>query len=213
MRLSLNNNRARCLLSLSLLFIISISLQCSSQTPTPPTTTRSGSSPSTNARDSSGIQCKTYCDKFKPGTAFAELTMAAPDANRAERSDQPQLEVTVFKDGFKSGNFAALSSLTNGTKFSMRSGARSTDEEVGLESLVITDVRQGDGNPQSRGLRSESNTVAVRIEGLEPGLNYFFRVPPADDNARAASADEGATIRCQAPICPVDIHKPGDELR
>lgn len=66
----------------------------------------------------------------------------------------------------------------------MRSGARSTNEEVGLESLVITDVRQGDGNPPSRELRSEPNTVAVRIEGLEPGLNYFFRVPPVQRNKR-----------------------------
>jgi hypothetical protein len=152
--------------------------------------------------------CQVICSADRPRTAVATISWRAaqppanPQALTTAMSNQ-RLEVTTFKDGFTRGAFAQLAPGGNQT-FAFRAPGAPQPPLTGLTALTVTKVStaqdrltSGSPNPGAftapAGGVDPSQVVVVEIEGLEPGLNYYWRRAPT-----------GPVARCQAPICPAD---------
>lgn len=134
------------------------------------------------------LECRVFCSTEKLRTSVAELTWRSTEA----RLSTSRIEVTIYKDGFKNGNYSALVS-SKGERSFRPSQAKQTHPLVpALSKLVVL---------EAKGLKERPGVVAVRIEGLEPGLNYFWRVVSTTNERLLA---EG-TAKCQAPTCPADM--------
>jgi hypothetical protein len=151
------------------------------------------------------------CSPDKPRTVIAEISWPLPQraASRQALTEglaQQTLDVTTFKDGFASGVFAQLAGVRENQKFASRAAQPQLSATASLQSLTVTRVttlqdRLASGGasrtaselmPPSAG-NDASRVVVVEIEGLEPGLNYYWR-----------RASGGPVVRCQAPVCPFD---------
>ena len=140
---------------------------------------------------SPAFECRVFCSEEKLRTPVAELTWRSTEA----RLSTSRIEVTVYKDGFQTGSYVALGS-TEGARSIRLPQTRKTQELIpALTELVVVEARSS---------RVRSGAVAVRIEGLEPGLNYFWRVVSTTTGRQIA---EGTT-KCQAPVCPADMQPP-----
>ena len=145
-----------------------------------------------------GLECKVYCSPTKLRTPIAELTWVAADKSL----DRQGLEVTVYKNGFEKGPFARLLLIERGQKFTLQKTPRYTSggRTPGLDSLFITEVRTREDRLSQRSI----NIATVQVEGLEPGLNYYWRVVSKVSGKWLASKTVQA-VRCQAPVCPADM--------
>jgi hypothetical protein len=150
------------------------------------------------------------CSPDKPRTVVAEISwpLPRPAANPQALTEglaQQTLDVTTFKDGFDKGVFAQLGSVRQNQAFTSRAAQPDVSSTASLQSLVVTKVSTlqervssgargspSDLMPPSAG-NDASRVVVVEIEGLEPGLNYYWRRAPG-----------GPVVRCQAPVCPFD---------
>jgi hypothetical protein len=149
-----------------------------------------------------GLECKTYCSDVKLRTPIAELTWPASATASLERQG---LEVTVYKNGFERGLSARLLVVRQGEKFSLQRAAAAVSSSAqrvpGLDKLVVVGVRT-----RSMRLRASSvNTITVQVEGLEPGLNYYWRVLSNTSGTNWVANRAYQTVRCQAPVCPADM--------
>ncbi len=152
--------------------------------------------------------CQMACSPDKPRTAVASISWSVaqpvtdPQALSAGVTQQ-SLDVTTFKDGFQRGAFAQLTPGVNRT-FAFRAAPAQPSNLPGLTGLSVTRVatlqdriatRPGaDRELMPPAANNDPNrVVVVEIQGLEPGLNYYWRRSP-----------EGPVVRCQAPICPSD---------
>jgi len=154
-------------------------------------------------------RCVMSCSATKPRTAVAEISwpLAQRAASRQALTDglsQQTLDVTTYKDGFTSGIFVQVSPVRAAQPFASRT-AQPPVSAPSLQSLIVTRVdtlqdRLATGASRTAPeLMSPSagndagRVVVVEIEGLEPGLNYYWRRTPG-----------GPVARCQAPVCPFD---------
>lgn len=150
-------------------------------------------------------QCQTYCSPTKPGTSVAEFRWRVSEQplgvrELAKRKASELIQVSVYKDGFDRGSYAQIAPVGVARSFAMKSKRRTP----GLSRLVLADVATTQQR-NKRGFRmldaaDESGEWAVaRIEGLEPGLVYFWRL-----QGNTAGATSDTVVRCQAATCPVD---------
>jgi hypothetical protein len=80
--------------------------------------------------------------------------------------------------------------LQKGEKFLLAETARARSKQLAALPLTVVEVRQAE----------DSAAVTATVEGLEPGLNYFFRlVTPV--GGRSVTSE---VVRIQAPVCPAD---------
>jgi hypothetical protein len=152
-----------------------------------------------------------YCSAVKPGVSYLEvrwriagqpLTGTALSA----RVSQSQLETTVYADGFEKGLFARVDAVRPKALFRTATsaplaGGRRQKPLPGLSNLRLAEVGTRGARPAPEALRLLDFTtpqdgpewVVVRLEGVEPGLEYTFRVP-----------DSQQTTTATAAVCPVD---------
>ena len=169
------------------------------------------------------LVCEAYCSDTKPRTVVAEIAWKVSDTELSDsgfaaRVREHELEVTATKDGFSSGNYVNLFSIERHPSFhTNKADSSSPDPEPGLERLVVVGVGRLEADPnqepegespfslQRFGVHpfgeSDAEAVVVKIEGLEPGRNYFWRVPATFRGRRVVSE----VIQCKAPICPADF--------
>lgn len=143
---------------------------------------------SQDGRTGKGLECTVFCSETKLRTSVAEITWPSSE----ESLSRQVLEVTVYKNGFTRGTYATLAPVQRGQKFSLQRIGDRREHVRGLERLVITDVYFS---------KKRGGLAVVRVEGLEPGLNYFWRL-------RSGAGDGApALTRCQATECPADMEK------
>jgi hypothetical protein len=157
------------------------------------------------------FRCVTYCDAVRLGTSVAEIQMplAEKPLNKAEATvalRAATLDVTTYEDGFTSGLYASLPSLEP-RAFSLKPQAFMPNKIkrtplkslTGLEKLRTTIIATS-VDKAVPGLRLHRNApdappvVTLKVEGLEPGLEYHWRLP-----------GQGAFGTCEAVTCPVDF--------
>lgn len=157
-------------------------------------------------------ECVTYCSRDKLGVSVAEIRWKVSDkplAPEAMRSalEQQSLEVTVYKEGFEKDSFAILSHLAPGQRFTLRAVEGRPATLPGVQRLVLTEVATS-REPTKSDLRlrnthdGKAESVTAKVEGLEFGVNYFWRVRSGNTNVVSE------TVRCQAATCPVDYVNP-----
>ena len=137
------------------------------------------------AQSSTSLSCEVFCSDTRVGASVAELTFSG-DANSLS---QLVLEVTVYKNGFAIGRFARVTPIRAGQKFEIIRPPGETGSAPGFDTLIVTAVR------------SQNGLVIVRVEGLDAGLNYFWRVHPVGGSGTEITV-------CQAVECPVDSEPP-----
>jgi hypothetical protein len=141
---------------------------------------------------SSSLECHMTCNLTQPRSPEANLTLIPPSSRPAIPAGSLRLDVTIYFDGFEKGNFAILSSLAQPRGCFESSGRPPNAPPPGLHVCV---TRVGNGQP------SPMHDRAITVQGLEPGLNYFWRVL----SATASGWITSEVVRCQAPVCPVDF--------
>lgn len=103
-----------------------------------------------------------------------------------------RLDVTVFKNGFSEEWYATLWPIRerNRTRLINPEKLRGQRTIAGLDLQVA-------------GLSVEKDAAgpSLRLSGLEPGKNYFWRILKRDRKGWIA----GEVIRLQAPVCPADF--------
>jgi hypothetical protein len=160
-----------------------------------------------------GLECRVYCSKVRPRTAVAEISWKEVRSSRLGGTpltmSEQQLEVTVYKYGFDKGVYAKPFSIERNQRFRMQPSRTNSPQRIpGLDQLVLVDLQtsrdrsSGPPNANMRTLvdRPDADIIA-RIEGLETGLNYFWRVPLTVEPGRVLVSE---VVRCKAPVCPYD---------
>jgi hypothetical protein len=154
-------------------------------------------------------QCEPYCDPIRPGTTVFELRWIVAERplgaqDMAASLAQQSVDVTVYSDGFERGFYATLPAVARGTAFLVKKPA-DMPPIPGLEKLIVTDVVTSSDQDKPDRMRLFSPAlqrrafVILRVEGVQSGLLYHWRVP----------STAGPTIvACQGPICPVDYVRP-----
>jgi|SRR5215213_6039910 len=153
------------------------------------------------------MECISYCSNIRLGIAFIEVRVRVAgslltEANLRSKVRQQGLEVTVYSDGFERNLFANVSAIKPKVFFlaPAKQGRTSARSKIpGLQKLQITDVvTRFDKSAQTlQVLPTGAETaewITVRLEGLDPGIAYSFRVPGGQ-----------SVVTCQAVVCPVDL--------
>ncbi|HXD32554.1 MAG TPA: hypothetical protein VN643_15640 [Pyrinomonadaceae bacterium] len=139
------------------------------------------------------FECRTFCSPDKLRTPVMELVWRASQASLAAE----RVEVTVYKDGFAKGVYVSVgASQGQSAALTTRNTAQDDRLPPALKKLVVVD---------SASLSTRPGMATIQIEGLEPGLNYFWRVVSGSNRLVA-----GGAVRCKAPVCPADM-QPGQK--
>jgi hypothetical protein len=150
--------------------------------------------------------CEVFCSQTKPGVSNARirwsLTGAAlADAKLKALSAAPQnLDVTVFYNGLDKGLYVTL---PISGKFPQRAvAAQLPPKQASLRAYQIQIVEGGPPKDAPPGQAAERALTEhnVVVEGLEPGVNYTWRVTVGSPAGKLTSEP----VTCQAPTCPVD---------
>lgn len=150
------------------------------------------------------VEVEPYCSETKLRTSNARIRWTLPkdalDAHRlAALADSRQtLEATVYRDGFEKGLLVSvpltqaspehpLAALIEEKKPKLRAFQFSV---IALEPIKESVAAEAGGS-----------TMAAVVEGLEPGVNYTWRIAVQTDAGRIASVPETG----RAMICPADM--------
>lgn len=124
------------------------------------------------------------CSPTKPGVA--EVIIRRPAQMKS--TDNIRVDVTVFKDGFANNKFAVL----------YKSKKMKAFEQEKFDRAQLTKAL--DLNTATLSKAEQNNQVIYKLEGLESGLNYFWRISKEGKDSWEATE----VIRIEAPTCPVD---------
>lgn len=146
------------------------------------------------------VTCETFCSQTRVGTSSVRLrwslTPKAESAAVKSLSDaKASIEVTVFSEGLDKGAYVTLPVPSSQP---VRPVAA-----VGLEkqaNLRAYQIRIVEVEPPRAVEAAQPPEASVLIEGLEPGVNYTWRVVLETAAGRLASAP----VTCQAATCPTD---------
>ena len=149
------------------------------------------------------LTCVVTCSetKLQTSNAWIRWTRTSSAANAAKLEDTPleryQLETTVFKDGFDKGLFVALPVVKGGAPIARPNILADRDRLRAYHLQVVAVERSGPAESRKAGVPETS----VMVEGLEPGMNYTWRLSIQADGGEVVSRD----VTCQAPVCPADM--------
>lgn len=193
------------------------SLGCQGRQPAsdqPPATSTAGAAVPTPAQGTQSAQagdlaCETYCSPTSR-TPVAEVkwvvaTQPSAAANLRTLASQQNIEAAVNEDGFERGRFVRLASVAPQARFGPASPAAAGTPLPGLGSLTVNAVSSSQDAPGALRLATPAEAgrenVVLQVEGLQPGMNYYWRVRPPTQG-------EPQIVMCRAPICPSDRKRP-----
>jgi hypothetical protein len=160
----------------------------------------------TQTAQAGDLVCVAYCSPEQPGTPVAEIKWDVgiqPSSSEIRRTaTQQSVEVAVNEDGFDRGRFARLPSLNPQARFAPAAGQPAgTAPLPGLGDLTVRGVTSSQEAAGAMRLATPAaagqENVVVQVQGLKPGLNYYWRV-------RAATPGQTQVVMCRAPVCPAD---------
>ncbi len=155
------------------------------------------------------VTCEVFCSetKLRTGNARISWTLAAGPAGPEAfglgdmSSAEQRLETTVFKKGFDKNLYASFPTLDRGTAMQPALGSSMEPGAMRAYQLQIIEVERPAGlDTLTAGGAMQTDMV---IEGLEPGMNYTWRVVIETEDGEMVSK----TVTCQAPVCPADIRE------
>lgn len=160
--------------------------------------------------DAGQLVCETYCSPDEPGTPVAEVRVvvsapAAGSENLRKAAAAQNVEATVHEDGFDRGLFVRLPSVAPQARFARAGQPADAKPLPGLDRLTVSAVATSQDPAGAlrlaRPAESGRENVVLQVQGLQPGMNYYWRV-------QAPSARGPQVVMCRAPICPADRPRP-----
>lgn len=162
------------------------------------------------------VRCEAFCSDTKARTANARLSWIDPGvviarAHGSARVElEQQVETTVFKNGFTNELFArfpAVEPTPAGVPRTMelpgRRSAAPIPRAFDLRIIGATRPRAtGIGAAEIMRLSPQQQETSIIVEGLEPGLNYWWRIRFRTSDGEWRLSEP---IRCEAPVCPADM--------
>jgi hypothetical protein len=160
----------------------------------------------TQSDQAGDLVCVTYCSPTEPGSPVAEIkwvvsNQPATAENLRKAATAQNIEAAVNEDGFERGRFVRLSSVAPQARFAPAAPQPGAAPLPGLGNLAVATVASSQEGGAALRLASPAEggreNVVLQVQGLRPGLNYYWRV-------RAATPGETQVVMCRAPICPTD---------
>ena len=185
---------------------------CRSEEPAPQPAAAPAAAPAspaqggTQSAQAGDLVCVTYCSPTEPGTPVAEIkwvvsNQPATAETLRKAATAQSVEAAVNEDGFERGRFVRLSSVAPQARFAPAAPQPGAAPLPGLGNLSIGTVASSQEPGAALRLASPSEggreNVVLQVQGLRPGLNYYWRV-------RAATPGQTQVVMCRAPICPSD---------
>ncbi len=148
---------------------------------------------STLVRD---LEIQVGCSETRARVTVARVTWHSPPALHVRQ----RVDATVGADGFASGHYRSVLVLADARRFlPPDADVREQGPGRSLDSLVVARV-----------VRSpDADSVVVDVEGLEPRVNYYWRVATSVEDEWVV----GQAVRVQAPICVADIRNLAAEVQ
>ena len=148
------------------------------------------------------VTCEVFCSSTKLRTVNARLrwTVATPALAEltARTTTRQSVEVTVYKDGFAKGLSATLPLGAASAERPIAAVVPATRPALRAYQLQIIEVERPRALESAAGGGSETGVI---VEGLEPGMNYTWRVAVETPDGKVVSAP----VTCQALVCPADM--------
>lgn len=139
-------------------------------------------------KEAGGLLIETFCSPTRIRTGVARLSWET----KPELVESQRIEVTIFKDGFQKGLFGSMIPLKPRQPFQPPEV-----KEPELRALApVTDLRLADVR-----FEREQGVNNIEVEGLEPGLIYFWRLFTLIDDEWVP----GETVQVEAPVCVADM--------
>jgi len=162
------------------------------------------------------LRCEVFCSRDRLRTANARLNWVgkgmplgpAKFATTPISRVKEVVETTVYKNGFKKNRFAVLPTNQPGIRSKSFAAQRAGETSLRALDLKVVGINRPDPEIRARSraqLMTEPRTqeTSIVIEGLEPGVNYFWRIRFSGPDGRETSG----IARCVAPVCPADQKK------
>jgi hypothetical protein len=134
------------------------------------------------------FRVEVFCSETKIRTGVAIITWNAD----SQVIDKQRLDVTFYKKGFEKNLYTTLWPLQKDQKFQTSSQVKLPDR-ADFQTLYL--------NVDEVKIMPQEGAMSVRLEGLVPGTNYFWRVCTLSDGGWAPSDN----ISVEGPICPADL--------
>lgn len=129
---------------------------------------------------------EVFCSQTKPRTGMAKLSWRTDKRLFSKQ----RLDVTVYKQGFEKDLYTILWPIRAEQQFQI---PRSNKLEETSRALALNAVNVN--------VDEKQDSIVVKLEGLEPGLVYFWRVCTLSNKGWRQSS----VVRCEAPVCPADM--------
>ncbi len=150
------------------------------------------------------MEVEPYCSETKLRTSNARIRWSLPKETLVARKlaglagAKQNLEATVYRDGFEKGLMVSIPLAQASEEHPLV--ALSAEKKPKLRAFdfrVIAFEQPKDAAAMEAG----SSSMGVVVEGLEPGVNYTWRITLETDSGRIMS--EPTTGR--AVVCPADM--------
>lgn len=160
--------------------------------------------------DAAELVCEAYCSPDEPGVPVTEVRLVvsapAPGSENLRKAAAAQnVEATVHEDGFDRGLFVRLPTIAPQARFAPAGPRADAKPLPGLDRLTVSAVTTSQDPAGAlrlaRPAESGRENVVLQVQGLQPGMNYYWRV-------QAPSARGPQVVMCRAPICPADRPRP-----
>jgi len=135
------------------------------------------------------VRVSVSCSAERPGTAAATVRWSVKRAPL----DSSRLQVTVYRNGFARGMYA-LFAVKGKKPLVPQFSDSSPHRDLTLPAYRLRAVR----------VPSSADTAAFRVDGLEDGITYYWRLA----HVKSQTPAPGPAVRVDAPTCP-GLGKPG----
>lgn len=135
----------------------------------------------------SNFHIEVFCSDVKLRTGNALLTWNSEE----KYFDKQRLDLTIYKNGFEINIFTTLWPLKENQEFQTTKMVE-LPNRVDNQSLFLNTIAVD--------INKQEKSVLVELEGLTPGLTYFWRILTLTKKGWVP----GIIIRSEAPVCPSD---------
>lgn len=147
------------------------------------------------------VTVEDFCSPTKLRTSNARIHWSmTSDALAAARvsslsAARQSLEATVFHQGFEKGLFVSIPMTQAAPDRPLAARAPEKTSKLRAFQFSLIHVEQPKAAAQN------STEMAAVVEGLEPGVDYTWRIAIETDSGRLVSAP----IQSEAVVCPADM--------
>jgi hypothetical protein len=136
------------------------------------------------------LRIEVGCSETRARVVVARVTWHSQPSVQ----DRQRVDVTVGEDGFAKGHYRSLPLTGEIRRFVVPDEVvREQWPSRALDSLVVTRMTRS----------PDADSVMVDVEGLEPRVNYYWRIATRMDDEWVI----GEPVAIQAPVCVADVRE------